>query len=156
MAIKKVERTGKLDTQRWFFEAFAHQLNPEFCFCTYAGVELGRARCTSTLRLRPQGLRRGLLRVRTNRYSVRQDWWSLRRASSTSCHMFDRSFETMFGFVLRMPDATLYRWDAIKEDTKTQHSHSVSTFAQRKSRSKTGMTYYWCTATRRNACCSSR
>eukprot|EP00937_MAST-01D_sp_MAST-1D-sp2_P001910 g1910.t1 len=122
----KEQRTGKLDSQRWFFEAFCSVLNPKYCFCTYAGVDLG-PRAVYKLYMDAEtheDYGAVCAEVRTPGAAVRQDWVvSAQGFHYKMSHVLDRALETMCGFVLRMPEhATLYRWDAIKPDQHTGYS----------------------------------
>ena len=119
----KHQRTGKLDTHRWFFEAFAAQLEPLYCFTTYAGTKLAERSVYKLYMAMETHDHYGAVcaELMATAGVNRQDWVASAQGFNLKLsHIFDRALESIFGYVLKMPEcATLYRWEAIKPDHDT-------------------------------------
>jgi cellulose synthase/poly-beta-1,6-N-acetylglucosamine synthase-like glycosyltransferase len=114
----KQERSGKLDSHRWFFEALCEQVEPDYCLLTNAGV-LPYERAIYKLYFQLEtnknfGAVCGELKSSGGfgkNYVVSAQSFEFKMS-----YVLDKSFESLCGYITNVPDAFVaYRFKAIRE-----------------------------------------
>jgi chitin synthase len=118
MAIKE-ENAGKLDSHRWFFNAFAGSIRPEYCVMLDVGTKPGPRslmKLRNTLKTDPKVAGCcGQLEIDESKVDRTNLLHAAQQFEYQLANLMDKSMESTFGFISVLPGAfSAYRYSALR------------------------------------------